>query len=140
MKHRSRVVLSPLLFYYNRQKIKPMKLKFIFVGCQKNVRSTDIAYIKAKANYSIVKMADGREFLVATTLKKIEEKLDGCGYIRPHKSFLINTKYIQNYNSGTLILTNGESCVCSRRKRQEMDLMFNVTPSIRKKQSDLHSV
>jgi two-component system, LytTR family, response regulator len=102
-----------------------MKLKFIFVGCQKNVPSTEIIYIKAKANYSTVKMKDGREFLVATTLKKIEEKLDGCGFIRPHKSFLINTKYIKTYDSGILNLANGAACVCSRRKRNEMDLMFN---------------
>ena len=97
-----------------------MNLKYIFVGCQKNVRSTDVVYVQAKANYSIVKMKDGREFLVATTLKRME----GCGFIRPHKSFLINTEYILKYESGVLSLTNGLSCGCSRRKRQEIDLMF----------------
>ena len=102
----------------------PVNLKYIFVGCQKNVRSTDVVYVQAKANYSIVKMKDGRGFLVATTLKRVEEKLEGCGFIRPHKSFLINTEYILKYESGVLTLTNGLSCGCSRRKRQEMDLMF----------------
>ncbi|HLO45081.1 MAG TPA: LytTR family DNA-binding domain-containing protein [Leadbetterella sp.] len=102
-----------------------MTIKYIFVGCQKNVRSTEIVYIQAKANYSIVKMRDGREFLVATTLKRVEEKLDGCGFIRPHKSFLINRQYILKYDSGVLSLTNGLSCACSRRKRQEMDLILN---------------
>ncbi|MCP9756654.1 LytTR family transcriptional regulator [Lacihabitans sp. CCS-44] len=102
-----------------------MNLKYIFVGCQKNVRSTEIVYVQAKANYSIVKMKDGREFLVATTLKRMAEKLEGCGFIRPHKSFLINTEYILKYESGILTLTNGLSCGCSRRKRQEMDLILS---------------
>lgn len=102
-----------------------MNLKYIFVGSHKNIRSTEIIYLQARANYSIVQMKDGREFLVATTLKKMEEKLEGCGFIRPHKSFLINTQYILRYDSGILNLTNGLSCVCSRRKRQEMDLILS---------------
>lgn len=110
-----------------------MTFKYIFVGRQKNVRSTEIVYIQARANYSIVKMIDGREFLVATTLKRIEEKLEECGFIRPHKSFLINTKYIQNYTSGVLNLTNGFACSCSRRKQQEMDSMFCSQNTLRKK-------
>lgn len=107
-----------------------MSLKYIFVGCQKNVRSTEIIYVQAKTNYSIVKMKDGREFLLATTLKKMEEKLKGCGFIRPHKSFLINTEYILKYESGVLSLANGLSCGCSRRKRQEMDLIFGSSKSL----------
>jgi DNA-binding LytR/AlgR family response regulator len=102
-----------------------MNLKYIFFGSQKNVRSTEIVYVQAKVNYSIVIMKDGREFLVATTLKKVEEKLEGCGFIRPHKSFLINTQYILKYESGLISFANGLSCLCSNRKRQEIDLLLN---------------
>ena len=105
-----------------------MTLKALFVKSQKRVSPLEIVYIQAQANYSIVKMQDGNKYLLATTLKKLEEKLANNSFIRPHKSFLKNTRFIERYEAGVLKLKGGLNCVCSRRKRQQMDLLFCSKP------------
>lgn len=97
----------------------------VHVGGRISVDSSEIIYIQADINYSVIKMLDGSQFIVATTLKTLEDRLSETGFIRPNKSYLINQQYISHYKDGTLRLTNDTTCVFSRRKRQKYDLLLN---------------
>ncbi|GLR16139.1 LytR/AlgR family response regulator transcription factor [Portibacter lacus] len=88
---------------------------------------SDILYIKADSNYSTFHFKDGRKLMVSKTLKTIEESYLKSGFIRIHKSHLVNiselSKYFKN-DGGYVILSNGERLSVSRNKRQILNDLF----------------
>lgn len=97
----------------------------VHVGGRITLSSSEIICIQADANYSIIKLLDGSQFIVATTLKILEDRLSETGFIRPNKSYLINQKYITHYDGGILMLANQTKYIFSRRKRQKYDLLLS---------------
>lgn len=53
-----------------------------------------IVYIEADGSYSRIYNEDNQQHLVSRNLKNIEMQLQGDGFLRVHKSFLINTHYL----------------------------------------------
>ena len=78
-----------------------------------------IMLLKGKANYTIFILSDGREKVVAHTLKYFESFLQTYGFQRVHRASMVNPSYIKSYNEVTKIitLTNEMSVQLSRRKR-----------------------
>lgn len=82
-----------------------------------------IMRIEAISNYSKLYFTDGKTLVVAKVLHWFEENLTGDGFARVHKSHLVNTFYIQNYNScgvQTVRLTDNSSVQVARRKQTEI--------------------
>ena len=68
-------------------------------------------------------LADGKKILVSKTLKENEELLSDHNFIRPHKSHLVNVKYIKGFlrsDGGYIELTDGSKIPVSRRKREKI--------------------
>jgi two-component system, LytTR family, response regulator len=63
-------------------------------------------------------------------LKDVEAMLEGGSFIRPHKSHLINSRFIQNFNrdeGGVITLTNGTKIPVSRRKKEKiLEIIHNL--------------
>lgn len=62
-----------------------------------------------------------KPLLISKTLKEHEALLAEHHFIRPHKSHLVNVKYIKQYSrsaGGVLILDDGSEIPVSRRKRE----------------------
>src|SRR5919109_930335 len=57
--------------------------------------------IEASSNYSRIYLSDGKTLFVAKVLKKFEEELDKRVFVRPHKTHLVNSSFIQSYIKGT---------------------------------------
>jgi DNA-binding LytR/AlgR family response regulator len=91
--------------------------------------------LKGKANYTIFVLNDGREKVVAHTLKYFESFLQTYGFQRVHRASMINPKYVKSYNEATKIitLTNEMSVQLSRRKRD------NFVSNLREKVLNLKS-
>lgn len=49
----------------------------------------------------------------------LERELQGKGFFRCHKSYLVNLKYVDVYNRQELVLDNGERIVIARRRYEE---------------------
>jgi two-component system LytT family response regulator len=65
-------------------------------------------------------LVDSRTFMVAKTLKYVEELLNKANFFRVHKSHLINTDYILEVKTdGTLLLQNNHQVVISQRSKAE---------------------
>lgn len=68
----------------------------------------DIVYIKADGAYSEIVMHDDNKYVISKNLKHFEDILTTSkSFIRVHKSFLINTRYVSEYvksDGGYLIL------------------------------------
>lgn len=77
-----------------------------------------IIRVEAVGNYCKMFLLDGRQILVAKVLKIFEEILTSKGFIRIHRSHLINTGCIQTFNSfrRMVVLTNKEEITISRRR------------------------
>lgn len=68
-------------------------------------------------------LLDGKKILVSKTLKENEELLGGHNFIRPHKSHLVNVKYIKGFlrnDGGYIEMTDGSKIPVSRRKREKI--------------------
>lgn len=68
-------------------------------------------------------MTDGKSIMVSRTLKENEELLSEFNFIRPHKSHLINLKYVKSFlrmDGGSIIMTDGSYVPVSRRKREQI--------------------
>jgi DNA-binding LytR/AlgR family response regulator len=66
--------------------------------------------------------------LVQSSMKELEERLAGNGFIRVHKGFLVNYQFIDSIKNSNVILTNGGTVPISRRnvnqvKEQYLNLM-----------------
>ena len=80
--------------------------------------------------YTYFFFTDGRKLLVSKTLKENEELLSNHNFIRPHKSHLVNVKYIKSFirqEGGYIIMTDGSKIPVSRRKKDKiMETLFNL--------------
>ena len=87
----------------------------------KYVEVEDIIRLQADRNYTRFFFNDKKEFVASKTLKEFEELLDGCGFIRIHRTHLINSSYIKEYErEGTIILKDNSKIEVARRKKEHL--------------------
>lgn len=87
------------------------------------VESTDIAYCKADGNYTRVVLRSGEEIVISRTLKHFEDHLNGHGFFRTHRSYLINMRFvkgIEKMDGGSLVLKDNSLVPISSRKKVEV--------------------
>ena len=83
------------------------------------VLQDSILYLKAKGPYSEIYFYDGNVYTTSQTLKDIQEKLN-AQFIRTHKSYLINSKFIEGYNQKNVFLKNNLCFNISRLGLQQL--------------------
>lgn len=87
-----------------------------------------IMHLEASGCYTYIYMKDGSKHLVSKNLAVFEEVLkDNPIFFRPHKSNIINLKFIKQYirgEGGELIMQNGCRITLSRNKKQEFLNLF----------------
>ncbi|SEB07331.1 two component transcriptional regulator, LytTR family [Flavobacterium gillisiae] len=86
------------------------------------VKLNSIVYCQSDSNYCKIICADGKELLMAKTLKFVEELLNSDLFIRIHKSYLVNLNFVVNFVKGDellITLINGEKLPVSFRKKEQ---------------------
>ena len=88
----------------------------------------EILRLEADRNYTSIHLVGKRPFVASKTLKHFEEMLDGFGFIRTHKSHLVNPKHITRlgHSNEFIILTDGSKVEISRRKKEEVQQHLNL--------------
>lgn len=79
-----------------------------------------IIRIQAISNYSKLFFTNGKKLVVAKVLKRFEEELAFNDFIRPHRTHLVNKKFILRYidgEGGKIELRNGELIDVSKRRK-----------------------
>lgn len=74
----------------------------------------DIKYFEVKG-HSVTMLCDEEE-QVCGTMKAFESALNKNGFIRIHKGYLVNFRYIYSIQKNNVILTNGKSLPLSRNR------------------------
>jgi two-component system, LytTR family, response regulator len=81
----------------------------------------NIIRCEADNNYTRFHFHDRKPLLVSKTLKEFEELLEGHGFIRIHKSHLINKDHIRQLDrNGMVVMKNGDEIPVSRRKKDSL--------------------
>jgi two-component system LytT family response regulator len=90
------------------------------------LKINSIIYCEASSNYCRIICVDGKEILLAKTLKNIQQLLPTDLFQRIHKSYLVNLNYIARFNrtnSLEIELQNGKKLPVSFRQK---DNFLNV--------------
>jgi two-component system LytT family response regulator len=71
--------------------------------------------------------------MISKTIKDYEELLDNNGFMRVHKSHIVNLKFIDRYkkaDGGSLILKNKSEVPVSFRKKEKLIKLLESLSSI----------
>ncbi|MBD2700169.1 LytTR family transcriptional regulator [Spirosoma sp. BT702] len=81
---------------------------------------THIIYLEGSANYTWLHTVMAQPFLVAYTLKCFEDQLPPTYFLRIHRHYLVNRRFIAQIDSygkqGEVCLTTGHRLIVSRRR------------------------
>ena len=83
----------------------------------------NILYCKADDNYTQIFLTDSKTKLVSKTLKHFETLLSKNGFVRIHKSYLVNVNFIKTYKKGkggTIELQNGKELSVAPSKKAKL--------------------
>jgi two-component system LytT family response regulator len=90
------------------------------------VKMEEILRLQAESNYTNIFYEKNKVFFSSKTLKDYETMLHGQGFLRVHKSHLVNPLHIEMYDKqGFLILSDGSKVEVSRRKRDFIQNVLN---------------
>lgn len=81
----------------------------------------DVVWCEADVNYTNLHLADERRFVSARTLKDYEDMLTPLGFLRTHRSYLVNRAHVDHLDkSGFVVLRNGRKVEVASRRREEV--------------------
>lgn len=84
------------------------------------VKLSDIIYCEASGNYTNFHFAGQPLICASKPIHEYESLLEDCGFVRTHKTFLINIEHVKEYQRGEggyVIMSDGAQVEVSRRKK-----------------------
>ncbi len=87
------------------------------------VETDDIIRCESDDYYTRFFFTDGKALLISKTLKETEQLLGDLDFLRPHKSHLVNIKFIKGFlknDGGYIVLSDGSKVPVSRRKKEKV--------------------
>ena len=111
-------------FLYNvqqQQKPKTMRLCIPSLKGFQVVELDEILYAEASSNYTHFHFTNKQTICTAKSMFEYEELLADSGFVRIHKSYLVNLLHVKEYlrgEGGSVILSNNQEIEVSRRKRE----------------------
>jgi DNA-binding LytR/AlgR family response regulator len=99
------LVLDDCIFVRHHEKMVKISIK-------------DILYIEAERNYCRI-YAKGKEYLIVTTLKDIDEKLPQDHFLRIHRSFIVNISQIDEIAT-THVVVSKKAIPISKQLKSEL--------------------
>jgi DNA-binding LytR/AlgR family response regulator len=88
----------------------------------KKVFVNSVILLKGDINYTNVYFENGKTKLIAHSIKFFEPFLESHGFLRVHRSFMINPNHVKSYiqEQDILVMSNGQKANISRRKKSVM--------------------
>jgi len=87
------------------------------------VKISDIIRAEASDNYTILFLENEKKFVLSKTLKYYENLLNEFGFLRTHKSHLLNIDHVVKYKRGKVgqaIMTDGSCVLVAASAKKEM--------------------
>lgn len=89
----------------------------------KNCYVDDIYYAEAELKNVHIRFEEG-EMMVHLPFSKVEQLLEREGFIKVHRSYLVNCRYIQSLEAHTVHLKNGAVLSVSKYRREEVNQKY----------------
>lgn len=97
------------------------KVTFPFKGGSHTVRPDQIIRLEANSNYTYIHLLGRKPILMAKVLSAYEDLLLPFGFIRTHRSHLVNRHHIQYVApDGCIVMDDDSKAEISRRKRRDV--------------------
>lgn len=84
----------------------------------------NIIFFEADSSYCMLYTKENKQMVISKPMKYFEDKLESeKSFIRPHKSYLVNLRYVEEYqrqDGGFLKLVTGKLIPISRNKKDEV--------------------
>jgi DNA-binding LytR/AlgR family response regulator len=104
-----------------------IKSNLLTINHKKSIQISinQIVILQGFVNYTLIHLQDGQKKISARTLKNFENLLEDKGFVRVHKAFLVNPRYIVSRDEikSELSLSGGLTAIISRRKK---DCLKNI--------------
>lgn len=94
------------------------RISFEFKEGEKELPIDNIIYIESDLHTInfYVSRCKKRKYTMTSTLNEIEKKMEGCGFLRIHQSFLVNLKHVKNIRTYAAEMDNGAKLSIPRTK------------------------
>lgn len=102
---------------------KPKKISIKTVESILLIDISEIIRCEADRNYTNIYLSNGKKYISSKTLGEFEDQLDGYGFVRVHKSHLINSLNLSFFDKtmgGTLVMKDKSIVPVSSRKKEEL--------------------
>ncbi len=106
------------------EKNTPKYICFSYLGGTIKLKLSDIYYFEIYGHRVVIHKSDGTQADIRGTLKDIESQLPPKMFIRPHRSYLVNTAFITEIKHYNLKISNGELIPISRSLYNKAQLEF----------------
>lgn len=94
-------------------------------GNTKHLIHTDkIKYIQAEHVYVKLHIMDGEQILHRSTLKDILSKLPKSSFVQTHRSFVVNIRHIDSWDTNSIYIGNNEIPMSRSKKKDVLDMIL----------------
>ncbi len=84
------------------------------------IKVSNIVCIEAEHIYSTIIMTSGEKLTVRKTMQQILDLANDVNFINCHRSYIINTQHIQEWNQDNITMDNNQSIPISRGRKEEV--------------------
>ena len=117
--HNQKLLVSNLLTNLQQKDPKDFKLALSTSEGVFFYDPLEILYCEGENNYTRFTFTKHKPMLVSKTLGEYEDLLDEYGFIRIHKSYLVNSKYVSKVDrESVLFMSDGKQFVISKRRKE----------------------
>lgn len=88
------------------------------------VNAKQIIYIESSLHSQYLYMKGQQKFELRLKMESIEKTLSDKGFIRIHKGYIVNYRYIKRIENTEIYLTTGETLPLSRSKKKEVKALW----------------
>ena len=108
------------------KKMQLSRINFSFLDGEKWLYTDNIFYVESQRHKAVFFYLDEKmeNYHIYEKLDVIEERLSGYGFLRIHKSYLVNMKHICRISNYAVYLDNGEELSVPRLKYQAVKEEF----------------
>lgn len=102
-----------------------LSCKFSYNGQLIRVKLVDIMYFESFKHTIVLHSRDEKRYNIPYTLEQLQTSYESLGFIRIHKSYIVNYKYIFEINKNSLILDNSAELPVSRHRLSDVKKQYS---------------
>ncbi len=99
--------------------------EFGFVEGKVRLRVDEIIYIETNRHKNVFH-TQGQIYSIYKKMDELERELEGMGFVRIHRSYLVNMKYIEKISSYVMILTTGKEISVPKSRYHEVKRQYTL--------------